>query len=152
MVTWQWSKFNELSVSDLYEIIKAREAVFVVEQNCPYQDADGKDSNAWHLVGWDEADNKKELVAYLRVLPPGTSFDEPSIGRIITTLKVRGKGLGKEIMEKAIQKVKELFPNQPIRMSAQEHLETYYEKFGFKKNSGVYDEDGIPHIDMVLKG
>jgi ElaA protein len=146
-LTWHWSSFNDLAVSQLYQILAARQAVFVVEQKCAFQEADGHDENSWHLAGWVGED----LAAYARVVFPGYRFPEPSIGRVITTLPYRAKGYGKTLMSEAIRRTRENYPGSPIRISAQRYLERFYGSFGFQICSEPYKEDGIPHIDMLLK-
>lgn len=145
MIRWEWHRFEQLSLEQLYGIITIREAVFVVEQNCPYLDADGLDQHAWHLTGRKNDD----LVAYLRIVDPGRKYAEPSIGRVITARAERGTGLGKETLRRALKKVETEFPGKPIRISAQKHLEKFYAEFNFKRVSDPYDEDGIPHIEML---
>lgn len=143
---WQWCKLGELSAEQVYAVLAARVAVFVVEQNCPYQDLDGLDGVAEHLIAWSGAD----VAGYLRVLGPGTRFDDPSIGRIITTQPFRGSGLGREVVAKGIARTRQLYPGRPVRISAQRYLEKFYGEFGFVVASQPYLEDGIPHIEMVL--
>jgi ElaA protein len=145
---WQWCKLGELSAEQVYAVLAARVAVFVVEQNCPYQDLDGLDGVAEHLIAWSGAD----VAGYLRVLGPGTRFDDPSIGRIITTQPFRGSGLGREVVAKGIERTRQLYPGRPVRISAQRYLEKFYGEFGFVVASQPYLEDDIPHIEMVLSG
>jgi len=143
-IEWQWRRFGELAPLEIYAIFGARQEVFVVEQNCPYQDMDGKDLDAWHLVAW----SGKEVAAYLRLLAPGVSFPEPSLGRILTTKIGRGSGLGRELVARGLEKIHELYPTLPTRIGAQAHLHEFYGSFGFVQASELYDEDGIPHIQM----
>jgi ElaA protein len=145
MIDWQWCRFESLSTDQLYEIVSAREAVFVVEQNCPYLDADGLDRYSWHLTGWKDG----QVAAYSRVVEPGIKYAEPSLGRVLTTGDWRRKGLGKELLQRAIEKIEEQYPGQGIRISAQQYLDSFYAGFGFERVSEPYDEDGIPHIEMV---
>ncbi|MES2286605.1 MAG: GNAT family N-acetyltransferase [Bacteroidota bacterium] len=145
--TWKIKQFNELSVDELYQIFNLRIAVFVVEQNCPYQDADGKDSKAFHLMGIDE---NNDLIAYARILPAGTAFTEVSIGRVITSQKARGTGAGRELMENAIQFIDEQYGDIPIRIGAQRYLTKFYSSLGFEIASEEYIEDTILHIEMLL--
>lgn len=126
-----------------------RQNVFVVERNCVYLDADDLDRRGLHLLGWEGEGRERELVAYCRILPLGLSFQEPSIGRVLTTPGWRGRGLGKELMKRSIAKITESYPNHPIHISAQSYLEHFYASFGFQRNSDPYDEDGIPHIEML---
>lgn len=144
-IRWEWRSFDELSNRELYAILAARQAVFVVEQNCPYLDLDGKDLKAEHLVAW--ADN--QIAAYLRLLGPGVSYPEPSLGRIITTKIGRGSGLGRELVARGLERLHELYPTLPTRIGAQAHLHKFYGSLGFVQASEPYDEDGIPHIEML---
>lgn len=149
-LTWQWAAFHELTVEELYAILMLRQRVFVVEQRCPYLDIDGKDEGCFHLCGWKGSpDSSRELLAYLRVLPPGVSFPELSLGRIVTAPEVRGTGLGRQLMHKGLAMAEQAFGPQPIRISAQMHLKKFYETFGFRQVSEPYDEDGILHIEML---
>ncbi len=137
-------KFQDLNKLELYKIMQLRIEVFVVEQDCPYQDLDGLDEVGTHL--WLEEDN--EVVSYLRINPPKTRFDEVSFGRIVTKQSARKKGLSEAIILKALEiLVKEDLG--PVRISAQSYLKKYYEKFGFSKTSEEYLEDDIPHIEML---
>jgi len=145
---WQWCRLGELSAEQLYAVLAARVAVFVVEQKCPYQELDGLDSVAEHLIAWSGDD----VAGYLRVLGPGTRFDAPSIGRIITTKPFRGSGLGREVVAKGIARARERYPGKPIHISAQRYLEKFYAEFGFAIASEPYLEDDIPHVEMVLSG
>ena len=149
MVRWQWSRLEGLDVHQLYEILRVRQEVFTVEQDCAYQDADGKDSCAWHLCGWNPGSAQPQLLAYLRVVDPGKKYSEPSIGRVLTADTARGKGLGRDLMWQALNNTREAFPESAIRISAQQHLEKFYSEFGFVQCSSPYDEDGIPHIEML---
>lgn len=141
MTTWHVRAFAELSAPELYAIVNLRERVFVVEQKCVYLDADGLDPAARHL--WAERGGK--IIAYLRILPAGVKYDEIAIGRVVTAPEARGGGLGRELMERGIAAV----GGAPIRLSAQAHLEAFYESLGFRRASEPYDEDGIPHVEMV---
>ncbi len=144
-IKWIFKKFEELIPSELYAIMQLRNEVFVVEQNCVYQDADNKDSLSFHLMGWTQ----QKLVAYTRILAPGIAFEEASIGRVVTSPSVRRTGIGVELMKASISKTTELFGNLPIRIGAQLYLEKFYTTLGFKKASDTYLEDNIPHIEMV---
>ena len=144
---WQWCRLGELSAEQVYAVLAARVAIFIVEQNCAYQDLDGLDSDAEHLIAWSGAD----LAGYLRVLAPGTRFADPSIGRIITTKAFRGSGLGRELVAKGIERVRSRYPGQPVRISAQKYLQKFYGDFGFAAASEPYLEDGIPHLEMLLR-
>ena len=144
---WIVKKFDELSVAELYAIMQLRNEVFVVEQNCPYQDADGKDEMSCHLCGWQEG----ELVAYCRIIPPGISYDEASIGRVVTSPAHRKSGIGRELMLIGIQKTYSLFSTHSIQIGAQRYLEKFYNSLGFTAVGDPYLEDGIPHLHMLLK-
>lgn len=151
MVIWQWLRFSELSADQLYEILRVRQEVFTVEQDCAYQDADGKDQQARHLVAWRADADPPQLLAYSRVVTPGRKYAEPSIGRVLTAESARGTGLGRELMRRAIAHTQAEFPGRAIRISAQEHLQRFYREFGFEQVSEPYDEDGIPHIEMLRR-
>lgn len=140
--SWHDRAFAELTVGELYSITVLRERVFVVEQNCVYLDADGADPQCRHL--WAE-DETRAIHAYCRLVPAGLKFPEASIGRVITAPEARGQGLGKELMERAIAALGAI----PIRIGAQAHLEKFYGELGFVRASAPYDEDGIPHIEML---
>lgn len=142
---WQCKPFDELNVYDLYAILRLRSEVFVVEQNCVFLDTDNKDQNALHLMGWVDA----ELAAYVRILPPGMAYDEPSIGRVVSSPKFRGSGIGRKLMEEAIRVTTEIHGNQPIRIGAQLYLKNFYASLGFNPDGNIYLEDGIEHIEMV---
>jgi ElaA protein len=148
-VLWQWSRFSELTGADLYAVVRLREAVFIVEQNCPYPDADGRDPNAWHLLGWVKGSKERALVAYARIFEPGVRYDEGSIGRVVTAPEVRGTGKGRALMAEALRRIDSLAPGQPIRIAAQRRLENFYLDLGFKTASDPYEEDGIIHVDML---
>lgn len=142
---WRVQRFEELDAATLYALLAARVDVFVVEQTCPYPELDGRDSDALHLSGWQDGD----VVGYARLVPPGGRFSEPSIGRVLTTSASRGTGLGRGLMRRAIEAVESEWPGRNIRLSAQQHLEAFYGSLGFVADSDVYDEDGIPHVDML---
>jgi ElaA protein len=145
-IEWQFLSFSELDKQKLYEIIKARLEVYVVEQNAIYQDCDDLDQISHHLIGW----SGKEIVAYLRIVPPGKKFEEPAIARVIIRKQFRGSGLGKELMQLGIRHCRQLFPGQGIRISAQQYLEKFYNDLGFKTVAGPYDEAGIAHLEMLI--
>ncbi|MBN9095613.1 GNAT family N-acetyltransferase [Pandoraea pnomenusa] len=147
---WMCKSFDELGATLLYRILAARNAVFVVEQQCPYQDIDGRDPQSLHLVAQSrDASNQPQIAAYLRLLPPGLAYDEASIGRVITAASHRGTGLGRELLARAVAIAEAKWPNAPLRIGAQAHLEAFYGSFGFVKASEPYDEDGIMHIEML---
>ena len=144
-IHWTLKKFDSLSSLELYKIIQLRNEVFVVEQNCVYQDADNKDITSWHFMGWDN----EKLVAYTRILPPGLSYTEPSIGRVVTSPAARGSGIGRELMLQSIEEAKKLFGHVPVKIGAQLYLQKFYTSLGFEQTSEIYLEDGIEHIEMV---
>ena len=148
-INWQWSRFNELSLDDLYAVVRLREGVFIIEQNCPYPDADGRDPRAWHLLGWKNYDGERKLVAYARVFEPGIRYEEASVGRVVTAPEVRGTGLGKDLMAEALRRIESLVPGQAVKIAAQRRLEDFYLGFGFRTISAPYEEDGIIHVDMI---
>jgi ElaA protein len=143
---WETLSFDALSPAVLYELLALRQLVFVVEQRCAYLDADGLDLDARHVLGRDE---HGKLVACARLLSPGASYDEVSIGRIVTHPGVRGRGLGRALVRESLTRVKELFGDVPIRIGAQRYLERFYGELGFVVAGSPYDEDGIPHIPML---
>jgi ElaA protein len=161
-VNWRLAHFDDLSPREVHDIYRARIEVFVLEQNCPFQDVDGADPQCWHLMGSSikgsatllagankVADPFIELVAYSRLVPAGVKFAEPSIGRVLTTAAARGTGAGRKLMAESLVHAAKLWPGQAIRIGAQARLEKFYNEFGFAKASDVYIEDGIPHIEMI---
>jgi len=138
--------FQELSLSELYDLLQLRSGVFVVEQDCVYQDVDGKDEKALHVLGM--IDNK--LVAYTRCFKPGDYFNEASIGRVVVHKKHRKKGLAHLIMKRSVETIVKKYQTKQIKVSAQTYLKSFYEAHGFKKKGAKYLEDGIPHISMIL--
>jgi ElaA protein len=139
--------FEQLSLHQLYAIMALRQQVFMIEQTCYYLDADGMDQKAWHLMGMDQEGN---IVAYARLLPPGTPFDGyTSIGRVLTAHSVRRTGAGKVLLEQAIERTSGIFGDYPIQISAQCYLLHFYRSFGFVEVGAEYLEDGIPHIHMI---
>lgn len=145
---WSWSRFADLGVDNLYDVLALRCRVFVLEQG-PYLDPDGIDRLAWHLLGRDDAG---ELQAYLRVVDPGVKYAEPSIGRVITAAAVRGTGLGRRLVAEGVARCTAAWPGQGIRISAQAHLERFYGGFGFVRVGDPYPEDDIPHLEMLMPG
>ncbi len=141
----QIKQLNELEVTEMYELFKLRNEVFVVEQKCIYQDCDDKDHRAYHLLCKEQGN----IVAYLRILEKGVSYDEISIGRVLVDLKYRGKGLAREILWKAIDFIDKHLNEKIIRISAQEYLVDLYRSLGFEIDSEMYLEDEIPHIEMI---
>jgi ElaA protein len=151
-IAWQWIRFADLTPNDLYALLIARGEVFVVEQRCAFLDADGLDRDALHLLGWarhDRAAADPALAAYLRLLPPGRKYAEPSIGRVLTTAAFRGMGLGRTAMREGLRRAAMEYPERPIRIGAQRYLERFYESLGFQVASPPYDEDGIEHVQML---
>jgi len=146
---WQWAKFSELRPDDLYAAVRLREEVFIVEQECIYRDADGRDPHAWHLLGWADTPNGRTLVAYARIFEPGVRYTESSIGRVVTSPQVRGTGVGKALMAEALRRLDGLAPGRPVKIAAQRRLEKFYLELGFKTISAPYEEDGITHVDML---
>ena len=148
MIRWQCQFFSDLTAEELYKILQLRNEVFVVEQNCVYQDCDDKDQKAFHLSAWQD----KKVVAYTRLLPPGISYDDaPSIGRVVTSPSARKQNLGKLLMTKSIEQIQILFGDVPIIISAQLYLKKFYESFSFGQVGEEYLEDEIPHIKMIRK-
>jgi ElaA protein len=142
---WQLAGFDALAPRALYELLRLRAEVFVVEQSCVFQDVDGLDPQALHLLGWHGA----ELVAYARCFPAGVSFAEASIGRVVTRGSARGAGWGHLLIDEALEVVRLHWGRQPIRIGAQAHLKRFYEGHGFVDVGLPYVEDGIDHLEMV---
>ncbi|MFX1761620.1 GNAT family N-acetyltransferase [Paraburkholderia sp. A3BS-1L] len=145
---WQWTAFDALSSRDVYEMLRLRSAVFVVEQNCVYGDIDGLDGDAWHLFAWGERGGARELAGYLRVLLPDAQDPDIRIGRVVTSPNFRGIKLGNGLLERAIAHIARQWPGVPMRLHAQAHLQKFYGAFGFEPVSEIHDEDGIPHVWM----
>ncbi|WDE04569.1 GNAT family N-acetyltransferase [Thalassomonas viridans] len=147
-MNWKCLTFAELTTEQLYELLKLRVDVFVVEQTCPYPELDDKDraSGVYHLLGYQG----ETLIAYARLLPAGISYDNVSFGRVAIAQPARGHGLGQTLMTTILQHCQRLWPNQDIDIGAQEYLLNFYQDFGFKAISEVYLEDDIPHLDMRL--
>lgn len=143
--TFSLKSFEELNPAELYNIMRLRNEVFIVEQKCIYQDADNKDQKSFHLMVFDQG----KLAAYARLLPPGVSYEEISIGRVLASPEARGKGLGKLLMLYSIQSCHHLFGPQTIKISAQVYAKSFYKSFNFVESGEIYDEDGIPHIAMI---
>ena len=144
MVNWTIKRFDELTLDELYNILQLRNEVFIVEQNCVYNDTDGKDRSAWHLMAIED----DKLIAYTRILPPGVSYNDPAIGRVVTSSSKRRSGLGRELMNRSIEACEKLFGKISITLSAQVYLQSFYESFGFIAVGEEYLDDGIPHIEM----
>lgn len=145
-MNWILKPFNDLSALELYNILQLRSEVFVVEQNCVYQDMDNKDKQSFHLMGFNDIGR---LIAYTRLLPPGLAYPQPSIGRVVTSPLARGTGAGRLLMEKSIAEVYRLFNKQQIKIGAQLYLQKFYTSLGFEPTSDVYLEDNIEHIEMI---
>lgn len=146
-VTWVVREFAELTSLELYKVLQLRINVFMLEQECLYPECDNKDLKGKHLLGI----SGEEVVAYARLLPPGISYTDASIGRVVVSPTARHLKLGTELMNQAISAMRQDFPNQPIRISAQAHLQAFYENVGFVRVSEEpYLEDNIPHVEMVL--
>lgn len=170
MLNWQCKKFQELSIDELYSIIKVRQDVFIMEQNCVYADLDGADQDCLHLYATlveedpiastlnsslnpslnPSLNNTLNIVAYLRIVPPGVNYPQASLGRILTTSQARGTGAGISLVTKGLEQLEQDHPAHDVKISAQVYLQKFYKNFGFKNISEVYDEDGIDHIDMLL--
>ena len=168
MIDWRFARFDELAPREIHELYRLRAAVFVVEQACAFQDLDGADPESWHLLGYGpssrpspkaegdlapsplgEGRGEGPLLAYARLVPPGVKYEEPSIGRIITAQSARRTGLGRTLVREALARAEQLWPAKPIRIGAQQRLERFYQEFGFVTASAPYDEDGIPHVEML---
>jgi ElaA protein len=148
-MNWTCKYFEELSLIELYEIGRLRQEVFVLEQNCPYVDFDGKDLYCYHLMGFDE---NNRLVAYSRIVPKGVSYDDYiSIGRVITSGLVRKSGLGRILMQESISACEKLFGKSDIKISAQTYLLKFYQSLDFESTGKEYLEDDIPHTEMIRK-
>ena len=137
--------FSELDKLELYQLLALRAEVFVVEQDCAYQDVDGKDLKALHVIG----KNESGIVAYARIFGPGDYFDHPSIGRILVQKNFRSSGYGRKIVLAAQEAIKKHFDTEKIQLSAQLYLKEFYEELGYKPSGEEYLEDGIPHIMMI---
>ncbi|MBI1272633.1 MAG: GNAT family N-acetyltransferase [Alphaproteobacteria bacterium] len=150
-VSWHQKSFEGLSRDNLYEVFRLRQAIFVVEQQCIYPDIDGADPLAHHVLGWVGEGAGHKLVAYARIVPSGGyhNFPDPSIGRVCVDPAMRGRGIARALMLEAMKWLNEIYPGSPIRLQAQQYLESFYQSLGFQTVTPPYDEDGIPHIDML---
>ena len=146
-IIWKIKSFEEITTSELYKIIRARVDVFVVEQDCPYPDLDGYDQQAVHI--WAEQD--QDVLAYCRIFNKGIKYQETSIGRVLTTEKARGKSLGKQLIQYAVETIENRFHTSEVRISAQDYLLRFYSGFGFEDTGKKYLEDNIPHTEMFRK-
>ena len=154
-LSWEWKSYDELDKGELYEILKFRQKIFVVEQKSWYLDADGLDECSLHLLvvllpDLDSHVNDGNLIGYLRLTPPGKKYTETSIGRVSIQEAFRGEGLGDQLLTKGLETGKRVFGSSSFRISAQEYLISYHENHGFKVQGSPYDEDGIPHVEMLL--
>jgi ElaA protein len=147
IMTWMCCRFNELSSLQLYDVLQLRAAIFIVEQNCAYQDIDGLDMHpdTHHLLHYSAAG---ELLAYLRILAAGVSYSDVAIGRVVTAESARGQGLGHQLLVEGMNAAKSLWPEQDLYLSAQSHLQHYYQRYGFVTVTVEYLEDEIPHVGM----
>ena len=144
-LNWQVKHYRDLTLNEFHDIIALRLYVFVVEQNCPYLDLDGKDKKSYHLIC---RDGKGNVIATSRILPPGVSHEDTAIGRVVVNQNYRSHGIGHDMMERCINFCRKEFGNAPIVISAQKHLENYYGKHQFVSTGSEYLEDGIPHVAM----
>jgi ElaA protein len=144
-INWVCKHFSELTTEELYAILRLRSEVFVVEQNCVFLDMDNKDFVCHHVMGWKE----KELVGYSRIVPPGISYGESSIGRIVSLPAARKLGIGRELLTFSIQTLYRLHGKGNIRIGAQYYLKEFYESHGFVQSGEIYSEDGIDHVEML---
>lgn len=152
-VSWRVQHFAELSADALYELLRLRADVFVVEQNCVYLDIDGHDRHpgVLHLSAWEGAPGAALPVAYCRVLPPGLTYPQVSFGRVVVKSTARGRGLAQELGRRALDEIARHWPGQPVHISAQAYLQAFYESLGFGVEGEPYLEDGIPHLGMTLR-
>jgi ElaA protein len=147
-LNWAYLRFHDLGVENLYDALALRCRVFILEQG-PFLDPDGVDRDSGHLLG---RDRDGVLQAYLRVVDPGVKYKEPSIGRVITSIEMRGTGLGRRLFAEGVERCASAWPGQDIRISAQSRLERFYAAFGFERVAPDHIEDGIPHVEMVRPG
>ena len=145
-LSWTIKPYDELTLTELYALLQLRVAVFVVEQNCPFQDIDGLDDRAYHLLGYDEMGT---LAAYARLFDAGISYEQVAIGRVVVAPTHRRFGLGQQLMQQAVAQCEVLFGAQAIKIGAQLYLRQFYQGFGFEQCGEEYLEDGIPHIPML---
>ena len=145
VLRWDWQTWATLSPDALYAILRLRSAIFVVEQNCVFHDMDGVDPACEHLSGRRDG----ALVACLRLVPPGVLSKQPALGRVVVAQDARGQGLGRALMLEGLRHCAQRFPGQPVKVSAQQHLEKFYQSLGFVTAGAMYLEDGIPHVDMI---
>jgi ElaA protein len=146
-MSWNLKKFDELTNTELYNLLKERTLVFVVEQNCPYLEVDGKDPFSYHLFKEDNG----EIIAYLRILPAGVSYQEVSIGRVFVKKEYRGQRLAEELLTKGLEFIQKELNETTVKIQAQDYLRKFYSSFGFQAITETYLEDNIPHVDMLLQ-
>ena len=154
MIGWRLARFEDLSPREIHDLYRLRAAVFVVEQECAFQDLDGADPECWHLLGYAPSlrpahEAQGDLLAYCRLVPPGVKYAEPSIGRVVTLRSARRTGRGRELMREALASAEKLWPGRAVRIGAQQRLVRFYQELGFATASAPYDEDGIAHVEMV---
>lgn len=145
---WTLKKFDELTIDEFHDIVQLRIDVFVVEQNCPYPELDGRDRDAYHFFG--RSDSGK-IVAYTRIFKAGDYYEQPSIGRVVVEVGFRREGIGYELMRRTLKQMEILFGRVEIKIGAQKYLRKFYENLGFQKVGSEYLEDGIPHVYMIRK-
>ena len=145
ILQWSWKSFDQLTKHELYELLSFRQSIFIVEQQSWYQDTDGLDEDSQHLLVKD----KKELIGYLRLIPPGLKYETSSIGRIAISESFRGNSLGARLVDEGLRKSFEIHFSNASTISAQEYLINFYQKHGFTMQGEIYDEDGIPHVQMI---
>lgn len=146
-MNWTIQKMASMDATTLYEIIVLRFNVFIIEQACFYEEFDNKDLEATHVYGRNDTGN---IIAYLRILEPGVSYEEVSIGRVVVSPEYRREGIGGDLMQMGLKAVNDLYGDVPVRISAQAYLQAFYGSFGFEAQSEIYLEDDIPHIEMLL--
>jgi ElaA protein len=146
-MTWNLKKFEELNNDEVYRILQARVSIFVIEQRCFYTEIDGNDQAAYHLF----KDDGSEIVAYLRIFPSGTLYPQASFGRVLVQKEYRNRGLARELINQAIHFCQADLQESTVKIQAQAYLHDFYASFGFRSISDIYLEDGIPHIDMLLR-
>lgn len=146
-IRWLSKEFDKLTNHQLFSLLELRQRIFIVEQACAYPDIDSTDKLASHLMAWDG----DVLAGCTRLIGPGITYEFASIGRVAIAQNYRGSGLGRKLMEKSIQEMRTRFPQQAIKIGAQQYLEGFYQSLGFATVSELYLEDDIPHIDMLLK-
>ncbi|HEY9103585.1 GNAT family N-acetyltransferase [Chitinimonas sp.] len=146
MLSWRWATLDELTAAEWHEVGVLRQAVFIIEQQCPFPDLDHIDPESRHLLGRNAAG---ELVAYLRLVPAGYKYPTPSLGRVVTAATARGTGSGKALMLEGLAEHMRCYPGQPNTIGGQAYLQGFYESLGFRAISDIYLEDDIEHLDMV---